>query len=372
MNKKEFLGCYQEKLTEFICMSRTAGHRADYVQGGGGNTSVKLDDRLMAVKASGFRLEQIDLEDAYALLDYAQIRKFYNDNKPEDLADVESQGAAAARSSLVEVTGLKNPRPSVEAGFHAVLDDFVLHTHSVYANLAACSREGEQIAAAALADLPTGHIFVPYVNPGAGLTFTINRRRQQAAAGGSLAGIIFMQNHGLVITGSDAEDCLDLHEQVNRRLAAAFGLDFSAWPQISLEAAGAQEKHSYVSATGWLRERLKNGRWELENFTKEALYPDQLVFLTGQLHAADNDAEAIRLIGGNDLAGAVIARESGRVYYRCGFIEARTIEETLCAVLLVRETLVRTGHNIRFMSEEAKGFISNWESEKYRRKIAAE
>ena len=46
-------------LEAFAKVSGIAGARADYVQGGGGNTSVKLGGGLMAIKASGFCLSDI-------------------------------------------------------------------------------------------------------------------------------------------------------------------------------------------------------------------------------------------------------------------------------------------------------------------------
>ncbi|MEF2644960.1 MAG: class II aldolase/adducin family protein [Oscillospiraceae bacterium] len=56
-------------LSEFARVSQAAGARADYVQGGGGNTSVKLPGGLMAIKASGFCLSDIRPDKAYAVLD---------------------------------------------------------------------------------------------------------------------------------------------------------------------------------------------------------------------------------------------------------------------------------------------------------------
>ena len=56
------------RLSEFSRVSKTVGARADYVQGGGGNTSVKLDGGLMAIKASGFCLKDIEVDKAYAVL----------------------------------------------------------------------------------------------------------------------------------------------------------------------------------------------------------------------------------------------------------------------------------------------------------------
>jgi rhamnose utilization protein RhaD (predicted bifunctional aldolase and dehydrogenase) len=43
-------------LRDFARVSQKIGARSDYVQGGGGNTSVKLGGGLMAIKASGYRL----------------------------------------------------------------------------------------------------------------------------------------------------------------------------------------------------------------------------------------------------------------------------------------------------------------------------
>lgn len=163
----------QALLSDFARMSQAAGSRADFVQGGGGNTSVKLPGGLMAVKASGFRLSDIRPDKAYAVLDYEALRRFYFENEPETLGDVEKEGAACARENVKQIEGLDALRPSVEAGFHAILGTFVLHTHSVYANLAACSAACREIAALAFSGEGYRWGWVDYTDPGARLTFAI-------------------------------------------------------------------------------------------------------------------------------------------------------------------------------------------------------
>ena len=64
-------------LADFARLSQTAGARPDYVQGGGGNTSVKLADGLMAIKASGYCLKDIYVDMAYAVVDAQALRTFY-------------------------------------------------------------------------------------------------------------------------------------------------------------------------------------------------------------------------------------------------------------------------------------------------------
>ena len=270
-------------LTAFVRMSNTAGARSDFVQGGGGNTSVKLEDSLMAIKASGFCLAQITENDAYAVLDYAAIRKFYAETDPAALADVEAAGSAAAKAATQTIENLPQLRPSVEAGFHSLLDTFVLHIHPVYANMATCSVEGRAVAREALAGMTETHAFVPYINPGAKLTFAIQTARAETEKStGKKPKIIFMQNHGLILTGETANECMRLAEEVNRRIATAYGVGFDDWPQIAIKDAGVPGE--FVSATPWLRARLIKGGWDQDFFCKQSLYPDQLVFQIGRAH----------------------------------------------------------------------------------------
>ena len=124
----DFMTKNKEKLEQFAAMSQAAGSRSDYVQGGGGNTSVKLADGLMAIKASGYCLSDIRPDKAYAVLDYEALRRFYYDNEPAQLADVEKLGSACAKENTKLIEGMDALRPSVEAGFHSILKTFVCHT----------------------------------------------------------------------------------------------------------------------------------------------------------------------------------------------------------------------------------------------------
>ena len=366
-----FTSTHAAKLADYVLMSGTAGKRSDYVQGGGGNTSVKFDDKLMAIKASGFRLDQITPDNAYAVLDYAAIRSFYENTDPASLEDVEKAGSAQAKAATQTIEGLPQLRPSVEAGFHSLLDTFVLHTHPVYANLATCSAEGSSIADAILDDLSETHAFVPYINPGAQLTFSIGKaRRDVAEKTGRKPAILFMQNHGLIITGDDASSCLELNDEVNRRIATAFGVGRNDWPKVSIVAQNAL--NTWKSSTPWLGDHLLDTQWNLDFFTKQALYPDQLVFLAGNLGIAEKGDLASALASGLQMPDkCTIFRKTGEVYYQCARNEAQTIEETLCAVLFIIRTIKSSGNTLCTMDESGKDFISGWESEKYRRSLVA-
>lgn len=346
-------------LTAFTRMSAQAGARADYVQGGGGNTSVKLADGLMAIKASGYRLSDIRNDEAYAVLEYGPLQSFYLTREPDEFEDVEKAGAAQAKAVVRNIEGLAVLRPSVEAGFHSLLDTYVLHSHSVYANLAACAKEGLQIAAKALKDAPYTFGFVPYVDPGAHLTFAVrdelNRVERET---GKRPNILFMQNHGLIAHHEDADECLRIHKDANDRVAAAFSLSGDAFAPVALRE---EQPGLYCSDTPFLRAQLLSGAYSEEFLLREPLYPDQLVFLNGtfSFHGTPEEGRC------------TLDTAAGIIFYRMPLKEAQVVEETLTAVTFIVDAIQKAGYTVSVMGEAARQFIANWESEQYRKALAA-
>ncbi len=185
---------------EFVHMSRMVGSRIDYTQAGGGNTSVKYGDGLMAVKASGYRLSDITETSGFAVM------------KTDTLEDVTEQ------------QGFRPLRPSVEASLHAILKKYVIHSHPVYANLALCSCQGDKAVKAVME--PYCYIEVPYINPGAELCAALKRQLQPGTQA------ILLQNHGLLVTADTADEALRLHEEINNGFARYYSVgqkDFDAF-----------------------------------------------------------------------------------------------------------------------------------------------
>lgn len=346
-------------LTDFARLSQTAGARADYVQGGGGNTSVKLADGLMAIKASGYCLKDIRTDKAYAVMDAQALRAFYYGNEPAQLADVEKQGSACAKENTKTIAGLDALRPSVEAGFHSILKTFVLHTHSVYANLAACAQECRQIAAEAFADAAYSWGWVPYTDPGANLTFAIrDELRRVEACTGKVPSVILMQNHGIIVHDDDADTCLAIHADANARLARQFGLTGESFPATAVEelAAGI-----YAADVPYLRQQFQSGVHTQKSLLEEPLYPDQMVFLVDTFFM---DAPAL------EDGQCVASSKTGHMLMRMPQKKAQTLVETLTAVFFIMENIRKNGYTVSTMGEAAKQFIANWESEKYRKSLA--
>ncbi len=346
------------RLADFVKLSSIAGSRADYVQGGGGNTSVKLEGGLMAIKASGFCLKDITMDSGYAVLDGAAIRSFYRENEPGDFEDTEKSGAECTKRNTKTIEGLKQLRPSVEAGFHSILKTFVVHTHSVYANLAACAVGGRELAAKAFESAHYSWGWVDYQDPGAKLAFAIRDEMDAVEkATGKVPSVIIMQNHGIIVHDDDAMNCLAIHSDANVRLAACFGMAENAFPQIKTRALAGGV---YVAETPYLKEKLTNCAYSQEQLLTEPLYPDQMVFLTGTYFQDKEDIEE---------GQAVSSNANGELVMRMGASKAQTLAETLTAVFFIMETIEKAGYQVSTMSDAARNFISNWESEKYRKSI---
>jgi hypothetical protein len=67
---------------------------------------------------------------------------------------------------------------------------------------------------------------------------------------------------------------------------------------------------------------------------------------------------------------AVINRQTGQVLYNLPEKTSLTLEETLCAVVFIMETIARKGYRLSVMGDAARRFIDGWESEKYRKSLA--
>lgn len=354
-----FFETHAQRLSDFSRLSKTAGGRADYVQGGGGNTSVKLEGGLMAIKASGFCLKDIEPNKAYAVLDCDALRRFYYDNEPADFTDVEKAGSEKAKAAIQTIEGLDALRPSVEAGFHSILKTFVLHTHSVYANLACCAVDCRDIAEKAFAGADYTWGMVPYTDPGANLTFAIRDEvRRVTLATGKEPSVILMQNHGIIAHDDNADTCLKIHADANARLAAQFGITGDSFPAVSVEE---KEPGVYTAACPYLTEALKSGKYTEQLLLEQPLYPDQMVFLIGTFSMDKDAVEEGQCVASTADGSVIMHMDSGK---------AQVLAETLTAVIFVMEHIAAAGHPLSTMGEAAKHFIANWESEKYRKSLA--
>jgi ribulose-5-phosphate 4-epimerase/fuculose-1-phosphate aldolase len=339
----------EERLRDFLKISRFAGGRVDYTQGGGGNTSVKFENGLMAIKASGYRLSDITEGDGYVMVDYNEVRRFYKEADPFKGRELES---AMVKRATRQPEGKEGLRPSVEVGFHALLSDFVIHIHSAYAAIVVCNEDGESQMRELLGGKDYGFIFVPYINPGFELSLEIMRRADEyEKTNGRAPEAIFMKNHGLVVHSDSAERAMHIADDINCGIMRMFGIREDEFKEIKLEQIG---KKSFASRTPLVLKFLGKYEVDKELFDMYPLYPDQLVYLNNCLAHTPNRMRF----------------EDGTVIYDgVSHNQAVTMEETLAAFLFVLEKIWENNLPLSTMGEEDVKFINNWEAEKFRRSM---
>jgi len=202
----------KQSLSQLIEFSRAVGERADYVQAGGGNTSVKSPDgQTMAIKASGTALTAMSESAGWVEVDVAAVLSIF-DRKDLATMETDAREARVLQHLSSAIIGGKG-RPSVETALHAMLGAVVIHTHPVAANALNCGPGLKALEAIT----PAGEappLWVPYTDPGWRLADTIKSlAAAYQQAHGILPAVLFMENHGLLVSASEADACVALHAE---------------------------------------------------------------------------------------------------------------------------------------------------------------
>lgn len=348
---------YEAGLKDLEYMSKEVGVPVEYTQGGGGNTSVKLDGQFMAVKASGCKLKQITPMEGYVIIDYEKIKDYYANADLSKDNDFEKESAETARQSVQPVPWLKALRPSVEAGFHSILKKYVIHTHSVYANIITCTENGQELVSRIFGGKNYKTVWIPYINPGFCLTVKIREAiRECGERTGKEPEVFFMENHGLIVSADEYDRTVNLHSEVNDTIREFFDIT-QRFPEIELLDV---DGNTVISKTRYISEFIKDSGLKPGFFEETVLYPDQFVYL--------NDAVAY-----NSLEKKLnIMTDTGEVIYKASGNEARVMEETLLACVYVVTEIKKRSFTLKSMTKKDIDFIRNWESEAYRKSLVKE
>ena len=204
-------------LSDLIEISRFYGKGNDFTIAGGGNTSVKDDERI-AIKASGVGLRDITAE-GFVELSRRAVREILSRSYSEEPFQREEQIKNDLTASRTEPE--KGGRPSVESSLHEMLDwRYVVHTHAFEVNALMCARDAEKLVPAMFGDAA---ILVPYTDPGYRLAKLmhqeLSRYRKQH---GAQPHVVLMRNHGLVVAADTIAEIRALTDDVLGRIRAGY------------------------------------------------------------------------------------------------------------------------------------------------------
>lgn len=208
---------FHDSMTDFLSICRWLSLDPSLTQGRGGNVSVKTNSGMI-VKASGFKMADINLYHGYCVcdIDRSHMPVFWSDAEYDDYI----------HDSITVGTN----KPSMETGFHArIQQKVVIHTHPVHLNALLCSKEAKPIVRGLFQDLT--HKFIEYTTPGAKL---VNHIRD-------MSGVIFLENHGLIVSADTAEEAMRMTEEINSRCKRWLGNHVESFVDI-------EEDHTTTNA----------------------------------------------------------------------------------------------------------------------------
>ncbi len=292
---------------KFIELSRAIGKRVDFIQGAGGNVSVKIDNIIMLIKASGWRLADIS----------------------------ENDGLVAVDMNNGNIKNSEILRPSIETGFHIFLGKYVVHTHSVYANIISCAVNGEKLWNEIFKKIGASAVWVDYQSPGHYLALAVKEKTDKFKNQHNAAPeAILMQNHGLIVSGENSDKVFNLHNEIQEAIKRY--LNLKLFP---------------ANGEGYLKKLIKINKNFIADFSRNILFPDQAVFC------------------GNIDEKISINEKTGDIVYKTNEKEALAIKENLIAWAYIINCAKYCGLTLKFLSSEEVDYIKNMESEKYRQNL---
>lgn len=197
----------------FFKISKYSGMREDLVQAGGGNSSVKISDSEMLIKASGYQMAEITDTEGFSKVNYRAISEFMYNNSNTVLSE-------DAGKKVITDNTIEGKRPSIETFLHAITKKVTLHTHPILVNVMLARKDGMKI----LKKLFPEALFVGYATPGIKLAQTYVKSYMEAKGDTNKEfNIIFLKNHGLVVSADNAEDVIYRTENVLSKIRMILG-----------------------------------------------------------------------------------------------------------------------------------------------------
>lgn len=354
------------EIKDLVEISKYAGERFDLVQAGGGNSSVKFDNGEMIIKASGFLLSDVTEQSGYSkvkTLETANIVK----NKIIINTSNKREREKLTASLVQEVTIDKNNRPSIETLLHSFLDKYTLHTHPIVVNMILIRKDWKDILKKIFKN--DSIALVEYKTPGIELALELDKTLQIFEV---RPNIIFLQNHGLIITSKDNKEIVKLTEYVLKEIETYLNIDMNNYKltnKISslLNSVQKSTNISYYSEDAYLNTQIMKNQ---ELFLEMPFCPDYLVFC------------GIRAVVLNNLSDASILEDYKEKYFEVPKViifedklfliaanikKAKEMEDVLKFHIMVLEQSVKSNKN--FLESEELAYLSNWEAEKYRQKL---
>lgn len=335
----------------FIKMSKYAGMREDLVQGGGGNSSYKIEENKMAIKASGFQLSDLNENEGYAIVNPCLISDSFM--KCENLDSMTEEDA----SQILSEAFISGPRASIETFLHAMSGKYTLHTHPVVVNILTARKDGMSI----LKEMFPEAIMVPYATPGVELAKVYFKAVKE---NGSMSNVVFLQNHGIVVSAETADEVIKLTEDIIGKIEKRLGIENKKYH------AATELFEAFPNSIIWTVNDMHvlEAYQKLKGVWNFAFCPDCVVFLGKRmLVLRENILDEIDKFQ-EAYGNPVVIDYHGNLYIVALSVK-KAFEIQSVLSFSAQIAMQNQEYEMNYLSEQEQNFLMNWEVEKYRRNM---
>ncbi len=380
-------------LADLIKISNATGKDPALVQGGGGNTSVKTDDgKFMYIKASGTALKDMNAKKGWRRLRIDSVLAILKD-KSLAAFDTHPRETEVVRRLAVACDDYvtDGSRPSVEAHLHAFLDKCVIHLHPSAVGAYVNAKNGKAEIGKLFADEKLPPLWVPYTDPGFMLAKKIDALiTDYKNRYGRRPAILILEKHGLFVSANTPDAALNLvHKIVARCSSKLISLKPKKSEPVNPAVVNNTKlciRKAFFDATGRYTPVSFFDGGDIEAFCRQkdaakflatpALAPDELVYANGPamwIDKCDPQIIAKKLkikIAQNGKAPLAFLVKDLGLFVAAKESLAPTIKDLVQSSIFIRTNATRFG-GILTLNKRQQDFINKWESESFRKKLAA-
>ena len=347
----------EKEITNLIKLSKYAGMREDIIQSGGGNTSVKINDETMFIKSSGYQLSELEENVGYSKVNYKKIVDYFKSHLEIKRSD---------EKELLENTLIQGKRPSIETFLHSITEKYTLHTHPLLINVFTSRKNGMKELKSMFPD----SLIIDYQTPGIFLAKEFFDKFSKLE-NPQKANIVFLKNHGLIVSGKNMDEVIELHESILETLENKLKVNMQAYRNSTFLFKKLEDFIENNIVYLCENRRIKN--FIENNSIKDVNYcfsPDSLIYCNKKILLLNKNDDMLEVVKNHNLKYGnfnVVYFENELYIIAPNVKKAKEIESVLSFNLQVLK--LNKNDEMDFLTEEEQNFLLNWDSEKYRKNL---
>ena len=345
------------EIKNLIKLSKYAGMREDIIQAGGGNTSVKINDETMFIKSSGYQLSEMEENVGYSKVNYKKIVDYFKSHLEIKRSD---------EKELLENTLIQGKRPSIETFLHSITEKYTLHTHPLLINVFTSRKNGMK----ELKSMFPNSLIIDYQTPGIFLAKEFFDKFSKLE-NPQKANIVFLKNHGLIVSGKNMDEVIELHESILETLENKLKVNMQAYRNSTFLFKKLEDFIENNIVYLCENRRIKN--FIENNSIKDVNYcfsPDSLIYCNKKILLLNKNDDMLEVVKNHNLkyGNFNVAYFENELYIIAPNVKkAKEIESVLSFNLQVLK--LNKNDEMDFLTEEEQIFLLNWDSEKYRKNL---